>query len=146
VSSVEHPLEGLLAAQPLGVLATESEHEPYASLLAFAAEGIWELFMATPRSSRKWGKVAANANVSFLVDDRLNVTADFTEAVAATAMGVALECTDEEAVSGRELLCGRHPHLRDFLEAPSTSLLRVHVSRWYVVERFQNVTLVEPGE
>ncbi len=142
----EQRLDELLSSQALVVLATERDGLPYASLMAFAADGRDTVYVATTRSSRKWGNLESNENVSLLIDNRANQTRDFTEAAAATGIGTATKCRNTSAERARVALLARHPHLADFLDAPSTSLVRVEIDRWYVVQRFQAVTMVDASE
>jgi nitroimidazol reductase NimA-like FMN-containing flavoprotein (pyridoxamine 5'-phosphate oxidase superfamily) len=143
VDAAERRLDNLLESQSLAVLATEREGAPYTSLLAFAAAGRSVVYLATTRSSRKWANLASNQNVSLLLDDRANDAADFTEAAAATGIGTACECPAEDEEHARLALAARHPHLTDFLNSPSTSVVRVEIERWYVVQRFQAVTMID---
>ncbi len=81
--------------------------------------------------------------MSVLVDNRRNDPADFHEAAAATGVGTAEECLGEDAADARATLLRRHPYLADFLDSPSTVLVRVRIDHWYVVTRFQRVDRVE---
>jgi nitroimidazol reductase NimA-like FMN-containing flavoprotein (pyridoxamine 5'-phosphate oxidase superfamily) len=143
MDAAEQRLDSLLESQSLAVLATEREGAPYTSLLAFAASGRSVVYVATTRSSRKWANLEHNQNVSLLIDDRGNEAADFTEAAAATGIGAACECPAEEGEHARGALAARHPHLADFLNSPSTSIVRIEIERWYLVQRFQAVTMID---
>lgn len=138
-------IAALLAAQPLASLGTSEGGSPYLSLVAIAAERPAVLYFATTRATRKWANLTADPRVSLLVDNRSGRTADFHEATAATGVGTAAECAGDEAARGRELLLARHPHLREFLSAPSTAVMCVRIERWYVVTRFQSVARHEPA-
>ena len=143
MTGIEKRLAGLLENQRLAVLATERDGEPYSSLLAFAADGDSIVYVATPRYSRKWGNLDANPSVALLIDDRTNSAVDFASAAAATGLGIATECSGDEVERARGALAARHPHLQEFVSAPTTSLLRIEIARWYVVERFQSVTRLD---
>jgi hypothetical protein len=77
-----------------------------------------------------------------LIDSRSNQEADFHEAIAATATGSAEEITGTDQEALLALYLDKHPHLVDFVNAPSCALIRVKVSCYYVVSRFQNVVEV----
>ena len=139
-------LDELLATQPLAVLATSHDGAPYASLVAVAPEGHTHVYFATPRATRKWGNVTAEPRVALMIDDRSNQAADFHAGAAATGMGRAIECCEDDVDAGRQALLRRHPHLGGFLTSPSTVIARVDVERWYVVTRFQSVDCITPGE
>ena len=122
-------LRELLDTQLLGVLGTHHDGEPYTSLVGFAATpDLKHLLFATGRSTRKRANLLQDARASMLVDNRTNRPADFTEASAATAVGIVEEISDT-----------KHPHLEDFVRSPSCVLLQLHVSVYMVVNRFQHV-------
>ena len=137
-------LKELFASQQLAVLATDACGRPYTSLVAFAAsDDQTRLIFATTRATRKFSNIRQNPHVSLLIDSRSNQVADFRDAIAVTAMGEAREVSGAD----RERLCtlylARHPHLASFVGAPSCALLEVSVTQYYLVSRFQNVTVWE---
>jgi hypothetical protein len=133
----------LLDSESLAVVATSDAGAPYCSLVAIAAPETALVYFATTRSTHKWENLLADPRVSVLVDNRRNDPVDFHEATAATGVGIAEECVGQDAVNARAALLGRHPYLVDFLESPSTVLVRVRVDRWYVVARFQQVDCID---
>ena len=138
-----HRISALLESEALAVVATSDGGAPYCSLVAIASPATALVYFATTRSTHKWENVSADPRVSVLVDNRRNDPADFHEAAAATGIGIAEECFGEDAVNARAALLSRHAHLVDFLESPSTALVRVRIDRWYVVTRFQQVDCVD---
>ena len=130
----------LFAEQRFGVLATSGEPWPYATLVGVAvSDDLRSILFATNRATRKYDNIRRDAHVSILVDDRRNRAVDFTEAVALTALGTAVEVVDaarEEAAAG---YLARHPHMRDFVAGAGAALVRVTVSRYILVARFQEV-------
>lgn len=138
--TLEQTLRELLAAQPLAVLATHGDEGPYASLVAVAAtDDLRHLLFATTRATRKFANLQADARVALLVDNRSNQAADFRDAVAATVRGRAEEVQEAERGPLLALYLARHPHLRDFVAAPTCAFLKVHVASYFVVTRFQEV-------
>ena len=133
-------LNELCRSQQLAVLATNSGGAPYTNLVAFAATPDLRMFyFITPRSTRKWSNLENNRQVSLLIDNRHNTTADFSQAAAATVLGSAEELQGEAKESVLVLYLAKHPHLADFAAAPSCALLQVQVASIYLVTRFQNV-------
>ena len=111
--------------------------------LTFAATGdMKELLVATARTTRKYANLADNTNVAMLIDSRSNQEADFHEAITVTATGTAEEITETEQEALLALYLGKHPHLVDFVNAPTCALIRVRVTCYYLVSRFQNVVEV----
>lgn len=133
-------LRQLLAAQNLAVLSTHHEGQPYASLVAFvAAEELKQIVFATARTTRKFSNLQADPRVAVLIDSRTNQPCDFHQAIAVTATGRAEELSGIERERLTALFLVKHPHLEDFLRAPTCALIRIHVQCYYLVSRFQNV-------
>jgi heme iron utilization protein len=133
-------LSQLFVSQKLAVLSTQHQGQPYASLIAFAAsDDLKELYFATPRATRKFAYLQANPRVALLIDSRSNQDADIHQAIATTAVGKAAEVPEEERDRVLKRYLGKHPHLEDFAQSPSTALVRVTVETYYVVSRFQEV-------
>jgi len=149
--AVEGGLEAGVAAlfrgQGLAVLATQGEGQPYASLVACAATpGLRGVLFATNRDTRKFHNLAGEPRVSLLIDNRANRETDFQAAMAATAVGTAAEVTGAGLASLRSIYLAKHPDLEGFLTAPACALIRVQVETYYVVQRFQEVQVFQPGK
>ena len=133
-------LRDLLERQLLGVLATHHDGEPYTSLVGFAVTGdLKQMLFATGKTTRKRANLVADARASMLVDNRTNRPADFAEASAATAVGVVEEVSDAGRSEFDRLFLAKHPHLEAFVRSPSCVPLRLQVSVYMVVTRFQHV-------
>lgn len=140
-SSEQHDiLQRLCSDQPLAVLATDAGHAPYTSLVAVAVSpDLHQLYFATLRATRKWANLAANHQVSLLIDNRSNLPSDFSRAAAATLLGSAEEVRGAELETGLAIFLRRHPHLAEFTAAPGCALFRVQIASIYLVTHFQNV-------
>ncbi len=133
-------LREMLESQLLGVLGTHHDGEPYTSLVGFAATpDLEQLLFATGRATRKHANLAADSRASMLVDNRSNRPADFTEASAATAVGVVEEVSESERVEFDRIFLAKLPHLESFVHSPSCVRLRLRVSTYMVVTHFQHV-------
>jgi nitroimidazol reductase NimA-like FMN-containing flavoprotein (pyridoxamine 5'-phosphate oxidase superfamily) len=133
-------LQGLFNSQPLAVLATQNKGQPYTSLMAFvASKDLKDLFVATTRATRKFANILADSRVAMLVDSRSNEVSDFRWAMAVTATGQAEEVKSQERDKVLQIYLEKHPHLEEFVSAPSCALLRIRVDRYYVATRFQKV-------
>jgi nitroimidazol reductase NimA-like FMN-containing flavoprotein (pyridoxamine 5'-phosphate oxidase superfamily) len=133
-------LTSLFESQPLAVLATSKGQSPYTSLVAFAATGdCSRLIIATTRTTRKYANISGNPNISLLIDNRSNHVNDFRDAIAVTVVGTAAEVTETEKETLLPVYLNRHPHLQDFVLAPSCALLVIQVEIYYLVSSFQNV-------
>jgi nitroimidazol reductase NimA-like FMN-containing flavoprotein (pyridoxamine 5'-phosphate oxidase superfamily) len=140
LDSMRKDLKELFANQPLAVLSTQNEGQPYASLVAFAArEDLKALFFATTRATRKYANLSSDPRVAMLMDNRSNEVADFRWAMAVTATGKAEEVTGQDKEKVLKTYLAKHPHLEEFVRSPSCALLKIRVERYYVATRFQSV-------
>jgi nitroimidazol reductase NimA-like FMN-containing flavoprotein (pyridoxamine 5'-phosphate oxidase superfamily) len=138
-------LRNLLDSRYVGVLATSKKDWPYANLVAFAvSDKLSEMVFATPRQSRKYENLAANPRVSVLIDDRSNDIADLKDAVAATAVGSAVEVDGSEKKRCLAVYAAKHPHLDDFARSASTAVFLITVEKYIMVSRFRNVVEIAP--
>ena len=141
---VKKDLNGLLESQPLAVLATQSDAQPYTSLVAFvSSKDLKELYFATTRATRKYANILANPQVALLMDNRSNKPSDFRWAMAVTALGKAHELKGEKAKKAKTLYLAKHPELEGFLTSPTCALVGVEVRKYYLVTRFQDVIEVQ---
>jgi nitroimidazol reductase NimA-like FMN-containing flavoprotein (pyridoxamine 5'-phosphate oxidase superfamily) len=136
----------LLESQRLAVLSTQGQVQPYSNLVAFAATpDLRYLLFATTRATRKYANLLKHAQVSILIDNRTNETADFAEAAAVTILGRASEVHGYEHSQRLKIYLSRHPYLKDFATSPNCALFSVKVERYIMVTRFQDVREIVPG-
>jgi heme iron utilization protein len=144
LETVKSDLAGLFQTQRLGVLATQAEGQPYTSLVAFSSSNdLKSLFFVTGRATRKYANLIKDARVAMLVDNRSNEAVDFRQSIAVTATGTVEEVQRQEVRDLVQAYLAKNPHLEDFLDSPSCALLRIHVGRYYLVQRFQNVVEID---
>lgn len=137
-------LEELFRAQRFAVLATAQVGEPYASLVAFAVTpDLKGVLFVTSRLTRKYGNLRSDPRAALLVDSRANCVADFQTAVAVTVLGRASELDGAVRQSFLGMFLERHPSMREFAHAPTTSLFRVSVERYVLVDHFQHVVTMD---
>ncbi len=140
ILELKQMIADLFSAQKLAVLSSFGNEQPYASLVAFAAtDDLKYIIFATTRATRKYANLSSESKVALLIDNRTNKERDFSHAVAATALGRAREVKAPEKESFLEIYLEKHPHLKEFVSAPSCALLTVKAEKYYVVNRFQNV-------
>ena len=139
-SGLEQIIRELFESQKLAVLGTQSEGQPYANLIAFAAShDLKSLYFVTARATRKYANIEADARATVLIDNRSNQESDFSQAAAVTATGTAKEVLDSKRDEVLVIYLAKHPMLKDFVQSPSCALLQVKVETYYLVRRFQNV-------
>jgi nitroimidazol reductase NimA-like FMN-containing flavoprotein (pyridoxamine 5'-phosphate oxidase superfamily) len=136
-------LKDLFSSQPLAVLATQGNGQPYGNLVAFAAtEDLRSLLFATPRDTRKFANITMEPRIAMVVDSRTNQKTDFQRAVAVTATGTVKEVEIEERDHLLNLYLSKHPHLKKFVTSPGSALLKVKVDTYFVVKNFQRVIVL----
>jgi len=143
VAANRRRLTEVLETQSLAVLATAGE-PPHLSLVAIDADDDGRrIVFSTPRATRKYARIGQDDRVALLLDSRGASPVDFSRTVAVTARGRAREVVDDE----RERLAAgyvrRHPHLAEFVTAPTCALFVVDVDEYDVVSNFQNVVRLE---
>ena len=78
--TVEHDIRQLLQNEQLGVLSTEQQGQPYASLVAFAVTtGLGNLVFCTPKTTRKYSNLANNPRVAMLINNCRNQASDIVK-------------------------------------------------------------------
>jgi hypothetical protein len=108
--------------------------------VAFASSpDLRTLILATPMSTRKYANLLSDPRVALLADTRSNRSSDFHAAAAVTAYGHALIASKEHDRAWMHLYLGKHPHLVDFVHAPSCALISISVARYSLVTSFQEV-------
>jgi nitroimidazol reductase NimA-like FMN-containing flavoprotein (pyridoxamine 5'-phosphate oxidase superfamily) len=140
-ASVRNAIHELLQQQKLGVLSTVGGDAPYASLVAFVvSDDDRRLFFVTPRATRKFANLTANARVAMLINNSINHPEDFHQAVAVTAIGKAQPVAAMKLDAIRRQYLAKHPYLEAFAHSPSCEFVEIQIERYIMVERFQNVT------
>ncbi|MCJ7484286.1 MAG: pyridoxamine 5'-phosphate oxidase family protein [Thermodesulfovibrionales bacterium] len=124
------------------VLATESDGQPYTSMIAYALtpdkKGI---VFITPQKTRKYKNILKNNKVSLLIDTRSNTEKDYMSAESLTILGNAKPVRKGGKWSELAgVLILKHPNLNEIIHSPETKLIFVQISRCIHVTRFQTVS------
>src|SRR4030043_2054052 len=139
-SRLKRLLKDLFFFQPLAVLATQSNGQPYGNLVAIVAtEDLRSLLFATARGTRKFANITTDPKGAMVMDSRTNQRVDFQRAVAVTATGIVEEVAGSEKNQLLKLYLLKHPHLKRFVTSPRCALLKVNVNSYVVVRRFKKV-------
>jgi nitroimidazol reductase NimA-like FMN-containing flavoprotein (pyridoxamine 5'-phosphate oxidase superfamily) len=133
-------LKDLCISQKLAVVSTQSDGQPYASLVAFvASDDLRHIFFVTARTTRKFANLTKEPRVAVLINSSSNEESDFHNAVSITVIGTAEEVTDPERENVLALYLSKHPYLEDFAHSPSCAVIKVRTKSYYMVRNFQNV-------
>lgn len=138
----------LVRTQPYGVLCTQSQSQPYGSLVALAAtDDLTTFVFATPITTRKFRFLSECDQVALVIDSRAGTPDELMRAEAVTATGRAhVVPFGPEFDRWAGLLLERHPRLTAFVRAESTALVRIEVVRYLHVGRFQEARQWIPAE
>ena len=133
-------LKELCSSQKLAVVSTQSDGQPYASLVAFvASDDLRHIFFVTARTTRKFANLTSDSRVAVLINSSANEESDFHDAVCITATGTAEEIVDPERQDVLKRYLSKHPYLEDFARSPSCAVIRVAAKSYYMVQNFQKV-------
>jgi nitroimidazol reductase NimA-like FMN-containing flavoprotein (pyridoxamine 5'-phosphate oxidase superfamily) len=137
---IRQEIANLCLSQKLAVLCTQRENQPYASLVAFViSDDLKYLYLITPKTTRKFTNLAANPQVSVLVNSSENRESDFHRAMAATIIGMASEISARKHPDIIKSYLEKHPYLEDFAKSPTCALVQIKVKSYFLVKNFQNV-------
>jgi heme iron utilization protein len=137
---LKNQIKQLLASQRLGVLSTQYQGHPYSSLVAFSStENLEEIYFATPKTTRKFRNLNQDNRVSMLIDNRSNEISDFHHATAVTVSGLAKEVQKADKNRVKDIYLIKHPYLTDFVNSASCALVVIHIHKYVLVRRFQEV-------
>lgn len=145
--SVESRIRRLVKDQLYGVLCTQSDGQPYGSMVAFAfTEDLKHVVFGTPKATKKYEILMTCKNVALVVNNMNRHPDDLMKVEALTATGRASEITSTEPANRwAEVLLQRHPYLEAFIVSPSTALFEVEMGRYFFVSSFQEVSQWEPS-
>ena len=141
-AAVARQLKLMDRTQRHAVLATVSDGQPYTSLVAFAMmPDMTGVVFATPRDTAKYRNLLQNKRVALLIDTRSNTDAAYMRSEAVTIVGTAAPVRRgrrwEELAS---LLIRKHPALRSFVEARTTSIVLLEAAVCFHTGSFQKVS------
>ena len=129
----------MLRCNRFAVLATVSDDQPYASLIAVTAvEGYIKLIFATYRNTRKYNNLIRNGNVSILFENRSTTNTNLPERTVLTALGQAEEMNISNSEVEMQSHLQRHPELESFLLSTDCALFQVKVTAYQVVRGIED--------
>jgi hypothetical protein len=141
LSDLSERIGRLVRERPYGVLCTQSQSQPYGSLVALGAtDDLTAFVFATPTATRKYRLLSECDHVALVIDSRSGTPSELMDVEAVTVTGRAREVSlGPDFDCWAELLLRRHPHLASFVRAESSALFCIDVIRYFHVCRFQEV-------
>ncbi len=135
-------IKQLFNSQILAILATNMKGMPYTSLVAFVAtDDLKEIIFATFKGTKKHDNLLNEPRVSILIDNRKNQTSDFQDAIAVSARGLGMIITSQRE-KYQSLYLKKHPSLFEFITSPKCDLIRIKVSEYQYVSKFENIKIL----
>lgn len=141
MKNINKEIQNILEEQKLGVLATFNSdyQQPYSSIVAFYhSNDLSHIYFATPKTTRKYYNLKLTPNVSMLIDSRKNDGSDIGVSSAITVIGTSHEITDRNDTN-RNRFQNKHSQLESFINSPSTAFICINVTKYVLVNRFQDV-------
>jgi nitroimidazol reductase NimA-like FMN-containing flavoprotein (pyridoxamine 5'-phosphate oxidase superfamily) len=124
------------------VLATDSNGQPYTSLIAYAmTPDMRKVIFATPKDTAKYKNILRNNKVALLIDTRSNTNISYMNSEAITIIGTA-----RPVRRGRKwdalahILLKKHSALKSFVEAKTTAIILVEAVQCFHTSSFQKVS------
>jgi nitroimidazol reductase NimA-like FMN-containing flavoprotein (pyridoxamine 5'-phosphate oxidase superfamily) len=118
----------------LGVLATEGDGQPHASLVAVTpTDDFSHLIFATYRNTRKYNNLINNGKVAILFENRYINNLNQQETTALTAFGYASEVIKDEYEMAMQTHLLKHPAQVTFLLSTDCAIFRVVVHAYQLV-------------
>lgn len=135
----------LTESQLFAVLSSiGADGSPYCNIVGFLlTEDLSKLVFATPRDTRKFINIQRDPRVSILIDSRSNQETDFEKASAVTITGTAKEVIGNERDRYSEKYLSKNPKLADFVQSNGCALILVETCKFWYVNRFQKVQILE---
>ena len=145
-SLIINSMKELLEDQSFAVLSTQGKDQPYSSLISFATtEDLQCIIFATPIQTRKFNLIKQNQKVSLLVDNRSKQPDSINKISALTAIGNVEILTEKDDIDKwSDFLIDKHKYLNNFINAESTAIILIKVSKYFYVRRFQEVVEWSP--
>jgi heme iron utilization protein len=125
------------------VLATESNGCPYTNLVGFLlSKDLKNLYFFTSKNTRKYRNILNNPEVCLLIDTR-DKFPDKTYLITAITLIGKAEIMEDMPGSVVDMYLEKNAELKDFTESSFNVLVRVNITRYILVDRFQEVTEME---
>lgn len=139
-SIIKKYVEESLRTNGLGVLATEGDGQPYASLVAVTAmNDSLHLIFATYRNTGKYKNLINNGKVAILFENRNTKSLSQPDIVVVTAFGYAKEVDITDYDSFRDAHLLKHPELKSFLSATGCAIFQVKVNAYQIVRGIDDI-------
>lgn len=143
-NDIKDKISRLFLSQFFGILSTQGDDGPHAVIVCFvASSGLNELVFVTSRNKRKFKNILKHPLVSLFIDNRSNTLDDLHSLCGVEVKGRAEIADKDDRAFYKEYFMRRFPDLREFYEAPDSALIKVKVSRFELIDDFQNIEILD---
>jgi heme iron utilization protein len=133
-------VEYALRNNGLGVLATEGDGQPHASLVAITPmDDFVHLIFATYRNTRKYKNLIDNGKVAILFENRSALSLSQPDILVITAFGFAKEVNISVSDVILQVHLLRHPELESFLLSADCTIFQVEVNTYQIVRGIDDI-------
>ena len=135
-------LQSLEKTERYAVLATDSDGQPYTSLIAYAlTDDLKGLVFATPKNTSKHKNILRNPRVSVHIDNRCSSDCDYLNTESVTIIGTAHPLRKgRKRTELSAVLMKKHSKLSTFIKSSTTALIYIDVTHYVHVSRFQSIS------
>jgi nitroimidazol reductase NimA-like FMN-containing flavoprotein (pyridoxamine 5'-phosphate oxidase superfamily) len=126
--------ETILRENTLCVLCTESDGNPYCSLMTYLlSDDLRVLYLISTRESRKFKNLLVNPRVSVLVDSRQHPTAG-ANIVSVTFSGLFQPLADSETQRVKSAFAQEHQELAEILNHPDSIVFAIKLTSYLLLD------------
>lgn len=138
--SIRKYVEEAVQSNRLAVLATESDGQPHASLIAITPfKDFRQLIFATYRNTRKFQNLSRNGKVAVLIEGKNEEKSGIQNGFVITAYGLAEEISTVVNDAALQAHLQKYPELLSFTDASDCALIIVKVENYQIVQGIDNV-------
>lgn len=141
-TDVKVRLKYLNEKERYAVLATDSDGQPFTSLIAYAlTDDLKGVIFATPKNTSKYKNILQNPRVSVLIDSRWNSNCDYLNTESVTIIGAAHPLRkSRKRTELSSVLMKKHSELTTFIKSSTTAIVFIDVALYVHVGRFQSIS------
>jgi uncharacterized pyridoxamine 5'-phosphate oxidase family protein len=140
LKNIKDYVESVFLTNGLGVLATEGDGQPYASLVAVTPmDDFLHLIFATYRNTSKYRNLVKNGKVAILFENRSTISVSQPDISVLTAFGFAKEVDIVDFDEVQRAHLSRHPELESFFLSADCALFQVKVNAYQMVRSIDDI-------
>lgn len=133
-TTIKEYIEGILKTSGFAVLATESNGQPHASLIAITRfESCKQLVFATYRNTLKYRNIKNNSKVALLIESERANKENLRERIVLTIIGYIEEISTAEKDAAYQVHLKRHPAMKSFMLSSDCALMMVMAQSYQIV-------------